>query len=276
MVDAGARWIGAGLVAVWALCGCTTSGAPIDLEVYPYDGARGAAFEVFDRYVGFRGLAVYGTEEVCDGDLLHVAHVLAQYLDNDEDGEADSSAVHGELFDRSAAMVVFGAPDDADATAFFDADLPEELAVQDLYADEIHPGGAAEELFDATLEETLHLVTTWGYAQAFPVTFAESPGSAIAAAMDLCIEAGHYDPLIHEPDMPYAHQVTEYHYWAQTSILGAQEYPGRPEEIADEWALYSANLVEQEDPTVFALLSDPQWGLPIRLPDGSYESPPPS
>ncbi len=275
MARAGARWLTAGLLAGLACAGCTEE-IPGDLEVAPYDGARGEAFEVFDRFVGFRGLAVFATADVCDGDMLHVAHVLAQYLDNDEDGEMDSPAVYRDLYDRSAAMVLFGDPDDALAAEFFDADLPDDLAVQDLYATEIHPGGAAEGRFDATLEETLHLVTTWGYAQTFPVTFGEHPDSTLAASMDACIEAGHYDPLAHEPDMPHAHQVTEYHYWAQTSVLGAQEYPGRPEEIADEWALYSAELVEEYDPAVFALLSDPQWGLPIRLPDGSYESPPPS
>ena len=263
-------------IGVVASLGCSSGNAMVDLEVYPYEGSADPAFDVFERFVGFQGLAVYGTDGVSDEALLHTAHVLAGYLDADEDGEVDNPAVFQELWDRSAAILVFPTPDDPRIDEFLDAGPEGERALQDLYGDEIHPGGAADGLFDATLEEVLHLVTSGGYAPVFPAYFGEEEGSALANAMDLCIADGHYDPLANEPDMPYGHQVAEFHYWALTSILGAQSFEGRPEEIADEWSLYTADLVAQLAPDAFSLLTDPQWGFADRLPDGSYEPPPPS
>ena len=64
--------------------------------------------------------------------------------------------------------------------------------------------------------------------------------------------------------------VTEYFYWALTSILGAQSYPGRAEEIANEWEASTRNLVQSKDPDVFALLTNPVYKLPSVLPDGVY------
>ncbi len=271
------RGIGPGwILAVGLLVGCPGSDVPNDLEVNPNPGGPHEAFDVFDRFVGFRGLAVYATEDVSDEALLHTAHVLAQYVDNDEDGSVDSPAVYDELWSLSAAMVLFDSPDAPDVDAFLAADLPADLAVQDLYGDEIHPGGGAAGEFDATLEEVLHLVTHSGFARVFTATFGEEPGSAIADAMDAAIVEGHYDPRVHEPDMPYDHQVTEYHYWALTSILGAQDHEGRAEEIEAEWSLNTAALVQEHDPVIYGLLTDPQWGHASTLPDGSYEAPPPS
>ena len=241
-----------------------------DLEVHANPGGPDEAFDLFTRFVGFQGLAVYGTDDVSDDAMLHVAQVLAQYLDNDEDGAADNGAVHEELWRHYASLVVFGKPDDADA--FFDADLPADLAVQDLYADEIFLGSASFGPFDATLEEVLHLVTTWGYARVYPDVLGEHAGSLLADAMDEAIAAGHYDPLVHEPDMPYAHQVSEFHYWVLTSILGAQV--DRGDEIGDEWSLHTPALVRDNAPGAYALLTDAAYAHPSVLPDGSYEAPP--
>ena len=45
----------------------------------------------------------------------------------------------------------------------------------------------------------------------------------------------------------------------------------RRQEIADEWELYSRELVETLDPAIFAILDDPAYGLARELPDASYE-----
>ena len=42
----------------------------------------------------------------------------------------------------------------------------------------------------------------------------------------------------------------EYLYWALTSILGAQDHPGRRENIKHEWKLYSQQLVRDQDTKV--------------------------
>ena len=67
----------------------------------------------------------------------------------------------------------------------------------------------------------------------------------------------------------YNCQVTEYFYWGMLSILGAQE--NRLDEIQQEWKLNTKVLVESQDPTIYALLTDPQYKFPTVLPDGTYK-----
>ena len=49
-----------------------------------------------------------------------------------------------------------------------------------------------------------------------------------------------------------------------------QSYPGRAEEISNEWEAPTRNLVQSKDPDVFALLTNPVYKLPSMLPDGVY------
>ena len=66
----------------------------------------------------------------------------------------------------------------------------------------------------------------------------------------------------------YACQVTEYVFWALTSILGAHE--NRLDEIDNEWLLNTAAKVQQTDTAIYTLLTDPQYHFPTVLPDGQY------
>jgi hypothetical protein len=59
-------------------------------------------------------------------------------------------------------------------------------------------------------------------------------------------------------------------YWAITSVLGAQQADWRRREIAHEWRLPTAALVEARDPAIYALVTDPRYRLPRRCPDGRY------
>ena len=68
----------------------------------------------------------------------------------------------------------------------------------------------------------------------------------------------------------YNCQVTEYFYWSLTSLLGAQDYPGRFDEIEQEWKAYSPTLLQTIDSDVYRILSDTSYVLPTVLPDGSY------
>ena len=68
----------------------------------------------------------------------------------------------------------------------------------------------------------------------------------------------------------YSCQITEYTYWALTSILGAQEFPGRLEEIQHEWRLNTKEKVKNGDQLVYSLLTDPEFKFPTNLPNGRY------
>ena len=141
-------------------------------------------------------------------------------------------------------------------------------------------GGAARGVFDASYEEILHLVTSGGYAEAYPDVFGEKPGTEIADAMDRA-RGGRFRrvPRTYPPgawytyddrSCDYACQVTEYIYWGLSSMLKAQDFPGRFADISREWRLNTPAKVREGDPALYRLLSDPRYAFPTRLPDGKY------
>jgi hypothetical protein len=239
----------------------------------------------FSKQVDVFGVMLFATENVPDEKLLHAAGVMAQYLDNDEDGIANNPAVVDALADQRAAMVMFA--DQREERRF---DIDEFIAhsgseaLQLLYAEETLPGASAGNLFgefDATLEEVLHLITQYGYARAYPHVWGESPGTDVAQAMDQA-RGGHFEDIpsrypasawysYDDPTCEYDCQIAEYIYWALTSLLGAQQYSGRLDEIGHEWKLNTPEKVVMQDSAIYSLLSDPQYGFAKILPDGDYQ-----
>jgi len=231
------------------------------------------------------GVHVVATADVSRRKLEHAAQVLAQYLDNDEDGEVDDRDVHAVLVTGGAFLAMTATQDDFQR---LDLDF-EKLGWagwrigQDLYGEETLPAGpphvAGGGRFDAALEEIWHLVSN-GWVRAHPEAFDYGPGSTLTDAMDLARggrfrsipdqypEQGWYHYDDHTCD--YECMAAEYFYWALTSRLGGQDYPGRAEEIVAEWELPTPELLLVGDPAVSALLTDPRWNLPRTLPDGSY------
>jgi len=139
--------------------------------------------------------------------------------------------------------------------------------------------------YDASLEEILHLITDYGYGNAYPEVFGREKGSAISDCVDAA-RGGYFERVptggphygypegawFHYDDETCDHEcmIAEYIYWALTSILGTQDYEGRARHIGREWELNTAELVRTRDPDVYALLTDPQYKLPTRAPDGNY------
>lgn len=228
--------------------------------------------QLFTKHVDVLGLHVYASQLTPNAKVLHAANILAQYVDNDEDGQPDDAAVHATMLDLHASMLMWRTENEfenSDAEDIIPDWVWDSTVLQALFGEETNPGYPGNQEFDWALEECLHLVTWGGFSRTYPGVFGEFPGSQIAQAMDANIAGGwyHYD----DPTCDYECLVTEYHYWALTSMLGAQSYPWRIGEIIDEWELYAPALVQQHDPAVHALLSDPQWNQPTVLPDGAYE-----
>ena len=243
----------------------------------------GRAYNVFCKKVDVFGIYVYGTCKVEDNDLLRAANILAQYLDNNEDGIIDNQMVLDKMIENKAAMVMFGKERSSFKNRFFRTNSgvygPE--SAQDLYGEETHPNWNYNAPFDAAFEEVLHLVTTKGYSLVYPNVFGEFQGSEIANAMDIA-RGGFYNEIpsqypssawysYDDKTCEYGCQVSEYFYWALTSLLGAQAYEGRIDEIRHEWRANTPQLIESMDPAVYAILTDSTYKLPSILPDGSYQ-----
>ncbi|PCJ79423.1 MAG: hypothetical protein COA57_15670 [Flavobacteriales bacterium] len=205
---------------------------------------------------------------------------MAEYLDNDEDSIPDNQAVVDEMVSNGAFMAMFSTDGSNDQQEFFD-NYNGNDAGQDLYGDETHPSGSSQSNgFDATLEEVLHLITSAGYSGVYPSVFGEQQGTSLCNAMDIArggqftsvpnnypTEAWyHYD----DQTCDYGCMATEYIYWSLTSILGAQNYSGRCNDISVEWELCTKTQIEATDTSIYKLLTDPQYKFATILPDGIY------
>ena len=230
----------------------------------------------FNRKVVVFGIDIYAVSGVTDTNLLHAANLLAQYLDNDEDGEIDNQAVIDAMLANKAYLVMWKSESDLD-NAFIDGRVG-----QDLGNDETHPSFVSNGrtgTFDAALEEVWHIVTHAGHESAYPNVFGTQVGSLMSNAMD--IARGGQFTSIHSPypsnawysyddqTCDYECQAGEYIYWVMSSMLGAQE--NRLSEIKNEWRLNTRALIESSDTAAFALLSDSQYKFPTVLPDGTYK-----
>ena len=222
------------------------------------------------------GIDIYAASKVEDKKLLHAANVMAQYLDNNEDGIVDNELVLNKMIDNKAFVIMWKSQSD------FPASIPEGRIGQDLGNDETipewHTNGHTGQ-FDATLEEIWHIITASGYAYAYPGIFGETSGTTLTNAMDVA-RGGHFQTIPNpypasawysytDETCDYNCMATEYFYWAMSSMLGAQE--NRLNEIQHEWKLNTKNLVKSTDVDVYNLLTNPTYKLPTVLPDGTYK-----
>jgi len=245
------------------------------------------ASNVFTKHVEVFGLRVLATSTVPDEKVLHTANVLAEYLDNDENGTVDQPEVLTKLLGSSnseiATMVLFASENEQESYDNYFANLMRVLErTQNLFADEIFENGSQGDDRDATLEEVLHLVTDLGWDEAFPQVWGERKGSTLADAMDLA-RGGYFENVPSQyPDgawftydddtSDYATQITEYLYWATTTYLGGQDWTGRiHSNYTNEWKPYTRSMLEQTDPAIVTLMTSTSYNFPIKqLPDGNY------
>ncbi len=227
-------------------------------------------FTETNRKVVVFGISIYAYANVEDEKLLHAANIMAQYLDNDEDGSVDNQVLLDELTLNNAKLYLWKTEDQTN------------LEAQDLGADETvpawHDNGHVGE-FDASLEEVWHVITHTGYANAYPAIFGEDTGTNLSIAMDAArkgqfITIPSSYPLgawytYDDATCDYNCMVTEYFYWGMMSILGAQE--NRLAEVEQEWDLNTRALVQTTDTDLYDLLTDVQYKLPTVLPDGTYK-----
>lgn len=287
------------LLLAAAACAQRASAQPL---VGPLPAGLAATFEGwFGKHASAFGVSILATSDTADADVLHAANVMCEYLDNDEDGEPDDPAVVAHLLAAKAMLVMFPTSEGLAAEeriADFFANAPAGHRYQDLAGDECRPSRPMNPgLYDAAVEEVLHLISGYGWSGAHPEIFGECyeghdpggsetcVGSLLAQQMERqiadcgfafngtrrqdCTGFYHYD----DESCDYPCLVAEYIYWSFTTSLGGQTVPVAParcERIADEWQLCTPEMLELHDPVTAAIFRDPVLKLPTRLPDGIY------
>ena len=236
-------------------------------------------FKYFCKTTEIFGIKIYATNKVDNEKMLHAASILAEYLDNDEDGQVDNQKVVDKLVEKSVWLLLVKNESDQDDAERISLKNSNYL---DLLDEEITLVNGSPR-FDASLEEVLHLITQHGYSKAYPEVFGEKKGSKIAEAMDIA-RGGYFKKVpndypadawytYNDESCDYSCQITEYTYWALTSILGGQDFPGRFDEIKDEWKLNTNEKVKNKDLNVYNLLTNSEYKFPTKLPNGKYRIP---
>jgi len=236
-----------------------------------------ANFLSFNKKVNVFGIDIYASPQSDDSRLLHAANLMAQYLDNNEDGVIDNQLVLNKMIENKAFMVFWKTESDLSSLT-----PPGDRMGQDLGNDETipvwHTNGHAG-TFDAALEEVWHIITNAGYAQVYPTVFGVNSGTELANAMDIA-RGGHFTTIPNpyptnawysydDQTCDYDCMTSEYIYWGMSSILGAQE--NRLSEISQEWKLNTNQLVKDTDQSLYSLLTNPIYKFPTVLPDGTYK-----
>ena len=76
-------------------------------------------FKYFCKTSDVFGIKIYATENIDNEKVLHAASILAEYLDNDEDGAVDNQRIINKLVDKKAwILMVEGEEESRDAIRF--------------------------------------------------------------------------------------------------------------------------------------------------------------
>lgn len=188
------------------------------------------------------GVPLVATSGVPQAKLIHAAIVMAEYLDNNEDGSVDDPAVVQAMHDSNALVVMFenfeeSANKNRQSPGWLDGYL-----ASDLYADETMPSWQT----DPNLV-ILHTIQLSGYR------FVHEDLSPLSLKLLEALDIARGGWFIHtpasHPDGAWFHYDREecnrecnanwYLYWGLTSLLGAQKH--RCEEIKDQWELCKKN-----------------------------------
>ncbi|CAL2088015.1 hypothetical protein [Tenacibaculum sp. 190524A05c] len=236
-----------------------------------------AGMTAFNRKVVVFGIDIYAVSGVEDAKLLHAANVMAQYLDNNEDGVIDNQLVLDKMLENKAFLFMWKSESDLNSINPPSGRLGQDLGNEETIPSFVSNGKTGR--FDASLEEVWHIITHAGYSKAYPEIFGENAGTSLTNAMDKA-RGGSFTsiPSTYPSEAWYTYddttctydcQATEYFYWAMTSILGAQS--NRLSEIQQEWKLNTKEKVEDKDKDIYTLLTNNTYKFPTVLPDGTYK-----
>ncbi|XP_013385781.1 uncharacterized protein LOC106155430 [Lingula anatina] len=238
----------------------------------------------FTKYLNVFGVHIVAVEDIPDTRVRHTANIMAEYLDNDGDGKVDNKAIVSKLIENKALFSLFRSTSQMNTMQYKSR---KSMAIFKAYKMEFNLFKNDEYLnesdIDFTLEETLHLITGFGFAFAFPAVFGENSGSTLGKiTLEAIADCGL--AYKHTYKWPYCKGVYHYKdptckmncltseliYWGLTSILGIQKKPVRAAYISNEWELYNKLLLRTKLPQLYHLLTDPKYRFPTVAPVGHY------
>ena len=215
---------------------------PNDIRLFTGIGSTG----LFNKYIDVFGVPVLGTVKTTNSKIAHAASVLAQLIDNNQDGIPDNSSVISSLTgNKSVLLVTEGEAEHLlTGSAFYSLWESSGFNPYTVYASSFSPTLAGITYttyhFDPTIEDVLHFVTSGGYAKAYTGIFGLASGTTLANFADSA-RGGHFESVpadntytngkangrypsgswFHSSDTGcgYACQVNQYFYWGITTLM---------------------------------------------------------
>ena len=249
----------------------------IDSNPYPNSASLGC----FTKYVRVLDcFDVYAESTVSDEKILHVAAVIAELLDNDEDGEVDDQLLKSKLNEENTLMPVFTSDGNACMNQFFN-NYNEDGVSAVLWRNEIDPSQPGHWGDDATVEEVLHTINHVGHVPLYSNDFNISPNSStMSDAMDIARGGQFLTVPNNYPEEAWYHyddwtcdyecMAIEYLYWCIVSHMGILNDTQTCNGIANEWEPCSPILFQNTDAIMYGLITNPIFKIPQLAPDGNY------
>jgi hypothetical protein len=234
-------------------------------------------FKDFNRKIIVFDIPLFAFKTVEDAKLIHIANVLAQYLDNDEDGVVDNTTIHAQLKTNNSFIFLWKTTIERDAVV-----PPSGHNTYNIGADSVnliwHSNGHTGD-FDNSIESVWTFISKNGHEVSFPSVFSSQANSEISDAMNTARGGNFPNPPANYPvtawftnseaTCNFSCQVTKYNFWILSSMLGANE--NRLTDIQDEWKLNTRAKVQSDDVKAFAVFTNATYKLPTVLPDGTYK-----
>lgn len=241
------------------------------------------------------GVEICAMPNVADKYLNHAKKIMDKLVDYNNDGEVDNQKVIDKIISTGSVFAVFrNSEDERNFEKYF---YPDEVIEEikdimeqngwDFESDEDKINALFEPKYgtflsvftkemsfnikdwDPTIEEALHLITHMGYAQAYPNIFGQKKNSKIAKLMDEA-RGGYFEKAqlrypsdayytYYDVTCTYSCQITEFTYWAITSLRGQQADRGK--EISDEWQLNTPEKIRSKAPNLEKLLTKDEYKI---------------
>lgn len=249
---------------------------------------------VFDKFINVFGVYVVASEEAPLEYVNHTAHILAQLIDNDEDGIPDDSDVLNVLADNNYIIPVWNTSDRDEfwngARGTYCEDNIGMAA--SMYYDEDHwalGGIVSAGTWDTNLEEVWHVVSV-GWYETYPEYMGteNEDGEIISSNLTRALDSargGHFESVpeqypedawytYYDDSCNYHCQAHEYFYWLLMADIGALDLSitNKCEESKHEWNVCTKSDLEGTDSLGYDLFNNHGFNFPTMIPDGSYQS----
>lgn len=261
---------------------CSSTKENASFVIVPNPDQSDTAFSGFDRKTDVFGLALYAEEGVRDEQLIHAATIMAELLDNDEDGIVDDAVLLEQLQQSQACMPIFASEGSSAEQMMFDHYSGTGIGAV-LYAQEVDENNPGKWGYDASVEEIMHTINAVGHVVVYPEAFQLAPNSSLLTdAMDIA-RGGQFEDVPSEyPQASWYHyddqtcdyecMAIEYMYWAQVAWMGLLNDDSICSGISNEWELCTPQSFQETDTSMHAVITAQEYVLPQKAPDGEYQS----